>query len=70
MIKVKSNVTGIKYDPAEVVFLTCIPQIALYYKNSAQIVDVNVNDKNKLAVAFWLKDHDRLFDLWKNMQLK
>ncbi len=69
MIKIKSNVTGIKYDPAEVVFFTCIPQIALYIQNNAQIVDVNVNKNNKLAIAFWVKDHIRLSKIWNNREL-
>lgn len=69
MIKNKSVVTGIKFDPAEVVYFTCIPQIALYIKHNAQIVDVNVNSNNKLAIAFWVNDHLRLEKLWKEEKL-
>ncbi len=69
MIKNKSIVTGIKFDPAEVIYFTCIPQIALYYKHGAQIVDINVNSNNKLAIAFWVKDHLRLEKIWNNEKL-
>lgn len=60
--------TGIKYDPAEIVYITLIPQVVIYMQHNAQIVDVNI-DHNKLAVGFWRKDHNRLRSIWNQGEL-
>lgn len=68
MIKIKSEVTGIKYDPAEVLYITLIPQAVIYMQHGAQIIDVSVRC-NKLAIGFWRKDHNRLKDAWNKSLL-
>ena len=70
-MKVKSRLTGEMYDADKAIYISLVPQFALYWANGAEpylidIISDKVNNTRKLAFVF--KPSDKMKELYSQLQ--
>lgn len=63
---VTSDVTGRTYQAEDAVFFRNLIQSSFYISHNATVLDVFVDSKGKMVVAFPREEHDVLIKKWAN----
>ena len=61
---IRSNTTGIWYDPDDCVFFRNCIQSAFYLEWGATLVDLFTDSFHKLVFVFTKEDHKKYIDRW------
>lgn len=65
-----SEITGVKYNPAECVYIRNPVQTAKYIKHKLPLLDLIVGDDDKLTFVFDRETSKNLYQLWLTHELK
>ena len=65
-MKEKSLVTGLVFDPDDMVYFRNIEQSVMYMFWGATLYDLFRDNEEKLVFCFSREDHKRLSPLWRN----
>lgn len=68
--KIKSDVTGLEYNPSEVCRIINPKQASMYLKHGARLYDAYSGYDGVLVMIFNRKETSDLYDKWCNHELK